>query len=499
MLSINSNIPALSVQNNLDHITERLQGVYEKLSSGQRINSAADDAAGLAIADRMTSQVRGMNQAARNANDGISMMQTAEGALQEVTDILQRMRELAVQAANETNTATDRESLNQEYKQLKDELDRIAETTHFNGQPLLNGRLGTIQLQVGPNVGETIQVDLSQSMEAEDIGGFASTTLDLAGSRDLGDTPPDEYRQYQNGDWTINGFNINEVGRHSADRGRGSGSAYALARAINAKSEATGVTAEAEPARARFDDIEQARLTSGTYELEINGETVFTQSQPGSVSADSLASRINEEQGVTGVEARVDGNGNFTLVAPDGRNIEIRETIRQGQGATYFGKSLSEASASQVFKGDLELRADRDIELQSGNVPAGGDPRDGLLVSGREGRWGDRFRATHLASSGLGTVERAEDAIRKLDQAIDDVDSSRAHMGAIQNRLDSTISNLRNSSQNLTEARSRIMDADMAHQTAELAQLQTRQQGATAMLQQANLQPQVALELLSGP
>jgi flagellin len=497
VLTINSNIPALSVQNNLEQISGQLQGVYEKLSSGQRVNSAADDAAGLAIADRMTAQIRGMNQGARNASTGISLMQTSEGALQEATDMLQRMRELAVQAANGTNTEADRDSLNQEYQELLDEVDRLAGSTTFNGQPPLNGELGVMQLQVGPNVGDIIRVDLSKSMEAEAIGGYAETRLQLQGNRNLGATDPAAFRQYQNGDWTINGFNINEIGKQTADHGRGAGSAYALARAINAKTDATGVVAQAEAVRAEFRDVDQARLTSGTYELSINGETVFTQQHTGSISADALAEKINDLQGVTGVEARVDDSGNFALVAADGRNIEISETIHAGQGVTYFGKSLSEATANQVYKGGLELRSDNNIRIESGNVPNGGDPNQGLLVSGRDARWSEEVRATHLASSGVGTVERAEDAIRKLDQAINDVDSYRAHMGAVQNRLESTISNLHNASQNLTESRARIMDADIAKQTARLAQMQTRQQGAVAMLQQANLQPQVALELLA--
>jgi flagellin len=497
MLSINSNIPALSVQNNLDQISGQLQGVYEKLSSGKRVNSAADDAAGLAVADRMTAQIRGMNQAARNASNGISLLQTSEGALQETTDMLQRMRELAVQAANSTNTESDRESLNQEYQKLLEEVDRLASSTTFNGQPPLNGDLGKVHFQVGPNVGDIISVDLGKSMEADAIGGYAETRLDLQGDPELGETDPAAFRHYQNGDWTINGFNINEIGKQAEDHGRGPGSAYALARAINAKTDATGVTAQAEAARAQFDNVAQANLTDGTYELTINGETIFTQQNAGSISADALAERINDRQGVTGVEAKVDDSGHFTLVAPDGRNIQIEETIRNGQGTTYFGKSLSDASGNQIYKGGLELRSGRDIEIETGNVPNGGDPRQGLLVSGREARWSEQTRATHLASTGVDSAAKAEGAIRKIDQAIDEVDSYRAHMGALQNRLESSISNLRNAARNLTEARSRIMDADLAKQTAQLAQLQTRQQGAVAMLGQANMQPTIALELLS--
>ncbi len=166
-LSINTNVMSLNAQRNLGNTQKNLSTAMQRLSSGLRINSAKDDAAGLAISDRMTSQIRGLNQAVRNSNDGISLAQTAEGALQESTNILQRMRELAVQSANDTNSATDRQSLQSEVNQLKQELDRIAETTEFNGKKLLDGTMSSAQFQVGANAGETISFGISSAQTTE--------------------------------------------------------------------------------------------------------------------------------------------------------------------------------------------------------------------------------------------------------------------------------------------------------------------------------------------
>jgi flagellin len=510
-LTINSNISSLIAQNNLAESSSKLQQSYERLSSGKRINSAKDDAAGLAISDRMTTQIKGMNVAQRNASDGISMAQTAEGALSEATDILQRMRELSVQAANETNTASDRESLNQEFQDLNAELNRIAKTTSFNGQTLLNGKIQNAQFQVGPNVGNTISVDLSKSMTTDSIGGHASTSLQMKSSDEVSnEVGAENYAQFQDGDLTINGFTINNIAEHTGGAGQGAGSAKAVAAAINAKSDATGVSAEATAAEARFNNVADANVQSGTYSLEINGETVYTQSETGSISTDALAEHINDKQGQTGVEAFVDEQGNFTLKAEDGRNIQIKESIEGGQGQTYMGKSLNDGTAQQVYKGGIEMEAARDIQISSTNTAgaatgetpegetAGGSQVDQVLFEGKGSEWQSTTQASFLQSSSITTVENSEQAIKKLDQAINDVDSFRATLGAIQNRFESTISNLRNASQNLTEARSRIEDADIAKETAELTQNSITQRAGTSILSQANNQPQIALQLLGG-
>ena len=185
-MGINTNIMSLNAQRNLNTSQTALATSMQRLSTGLRINSAKDDSAGLGIADRMGSQIRGLNQAMRNANDGISLAQTAEGGLQESTNILQRMRELSIQSANDTNTAADRANLQKEVSQLQAELTRISEATTFNGQKLLDGSLGTFTLQVGSESNETIGVSFSaQSFAAEDLGGAASG--DLIGTAATGD------------------------------------------------------------------------------------------------------------------------------------------------------------------------------------------------------------------------------------------------------------------------------------------------------------------------
>ena len=180
-ITINTNVASLNAQRNLSSSQSDLNTSMERLSSGLRINSAKDDAAGLAISDRMTSQIRGLTQAARNANDGISLAQTAEGALQESTNILQRMRELAVQSANDTNSSSDRSSLNDEVVQLKAELDRIAETTEFNGKKVIDGSMSNATFQVGANAGtnQTISFGI-QSAAAEDLGTAGNVAIEEA-------------------------------------------------------------------------------------------------------------------------------------------------------------------------------------------------------------------------------------------------------------------------------------------------------------------------------
>src|SRR5690348_3440599 len=170
---INTNVASLNAQRNLNTSQSALAVSLQRMSSGLRINSAKDDAAGLAIAERFTTQIRGLTQAARNANDGISLSQTAEGALAEITNNLQRIRELAVQSANSTNSSSDRATLDQEVQQRLAEIDRIAAQTNFNGQKILDGSFGTAAFQVGANVGETINVALSTSMRSTQIGKTA--------------------------------------------------------------------------------------------------------------------------------------------------------------------------------------------------------------------------------------------------------------------------------------------------------------------------------------
>jgi len=502
---VNTNVASLNAQRNLYKTVGLLDRSLQRLSSGLRINSAKDDAAGLAISDRMTSQIRGLNQAVRNANDGISLAQTAEGALQESTNILQRMRELAVQSRNATNSDSDRSSLDQEFQDLLSELDRIGNTTSFNGKKVLDGSLGTAVFQVGYNVGETISIDLSSDMRSSAIGNYATHTFSLA--TDSAATDADLWKADENGDLTINGISIDAA--TDGSNGQGAGSAKSIAAAINAKTSLHGVTAEAKETTVTFDNSTIQSFGSWndnvgtddslTYTLTINDVQILTHNEGDSgYTATQLASAINTYSSTTGVIATVDTDGNLTLTASDGRNIEIKEELGSSSDNAdsvtgYFGHTLTGAADTNydITKADLELRASQDINI----VFDTGDDIDDLF-----GESGANFTQTAnaLNASNVLTAENADIAIYRIDQAIKDIDTFRSELGSVQNRFQHTIANLQKISENVSAARSRIMDADFAQETANLTRAQILQQAGLAMLAQANVMPQAALTLLQG-
>lgn len=547
-ISINTNIAAMQAQNSLNTVNKALNQNQERLASGLRINSAADDAAGLAISDRMTAQIRGMNQAVRNANDGISMAQTAEGGLQEITNIMQRMRQLAVQSANESNTQSDRASLDQEFQFLKDELDRIANSTTFNGKALLDGSLGETNYQVGPDTGldQTISVDMGQAMRSGDIGNFATEDYYLTNRLD-GATGGDidaAFKALQGETGTAGGgtnggidigdswLSVNDVdidpsnisveltnGASSGDsvasnvdaaetQGLGSGSAYVLAQAINNAD--AGVTATAKNATAYFENP-TLDVDGSTYDLYINGQKIL-EGRTEDMSADELASVINDYTDKTGVTASADSSGNLTLTGLDGRNINIAEDFgASGSDQTGFFNAAGTAgdAAAVSFRGAVMIEADQNFELSAatgGNHFVSGETFNNLSKESYEvtgGGFDDddktgshQTTVTQLGGSDIATRDAALEAINHIDSAIDDVDSVRAELGAVQNRFDTTIANLENASQNLNEARSRIQDADIAKEAAEMMMNNVRRQASSAVLAQANMQPQLALQLL---
>ncbi len=507
-MSVNTNIASLNAQRNLLGTQRLLNKSLQRLSSGLRINSAKDDAAGLAISDRMTSQINGLNQAARNANDGISLAQTAEGALQEITSLAQRMRELAVQSANTTNTESDRQSLNAEFQSLMEEMNRIADTTSFNGQKVLDGSMGSsATFQVGSEVGDTVTVDMSTSAKTSSIGNYVTQVFSL--QTDATATDGDTYDLGANGDLTINGTEIAAASDDSY--GQGDGSAKSVAAAINAKTDDTGVTAEA---GATTRSVSATNIESfGTwndvtddedlaYTLNINGVDIETVTESDDAStAQELAAKINAVSSDTGVVAQVEDDGGITLTAADGRNIEIKETLdsanhEAGDAVTgYFGNTITATGAAayseyDISKADLTLTSARDIKMDFTNQA---DEMFDLAGTGTK-----TYSTQALDTSNILTVSNSENAIRRLDQAIKDIDAFRGDLGAVQNRFESTIASLNNVAENISAARSRILDADFAAETASLMKAQILQQAGTAMLAQANTVPQAALTLLQG-
>ncbi len=506
---INTNIASLNAQRNLNRSQGMLNTALQRLSSGLRINSAKDDAAGLAISDRFTTQIRGLSQAIRNANDGVSLAQTAEGALAEVTNNLQRIRELAVQAANATNSASDRAALDQEVQQRIAEIERIATQTSFNGQKLLDGTFGTATFQVGANVGETISIGLSTSMRSVDIGrtadyvgGAAYDSTYAIGQQGAGvDTT-----SLSAGDITIAVGSGQAVSVVAAVAGSGAGqtaaSAYAKAAAINASGIA-GLTAEADTT-VQFDLAATAvASTVADYDLSINGVAIYSNydaTANGELTADDLVAAINSQSAATGVTATYDAsNTRVTLKASDGRDIAISQgntdTGNQGLGAIEGTNNSSNVTTgsmaatagtttSNTYVGSIRLTA-----------------AENITVGGAAARIGFAAQSYALGNSALNsanvkTVSDANLTISRVDAALTSVSSLRSTFGAIQNRFESVTANLSATVENLSASRSRILDADFAQETANLTKAQILQQAGVAMLAQANVLPQNVLALL---
>jgi flagellin len=334
MTVINTNILSQIAQNNLNKTQSSLTSAITQLSSGLKINSAADDPAGLAIAGRLQAQINGQTTAQANANGGISLAQTGQSALNQITNNLQTIRQLAVQASNATYSAADRASLNQEVQQSLAQINTIASTTNFNGQALLDGTFGTQNFQIGSNAGQTIAVNLSAGAKTSQIGQVSSTTFSLQGTTGL-----------SSGNLNVTlGSNAAITIANSVagtESGQSSDSAYAASAAINAAN-ITGLTASATNSQNfTFGSVQNGSTTdSETYNLTINGVNVFGPSglsvaASGSVSATSTLNAINSVSSQTGVTAALGADGQtFTLTAADGRNIAVTQSNIAGSGGT---------------------------------------------------------------------------------------------------------------------------------------------------------------------
>lgn len=378
-LIINTNVQSMNSQRQLVKSGMEMSTAMERLSSGKRINSAADDAAGLAIASRMTSQIRGLSQAVRNANDGISLIQVAGGALGESTNILQRMRELAIQSSNGIYTDANRTSLNAELEQLKSELTRIAETTSFNGLKVLDGTLGQIDLQIGSEAGETIGLDIGSGFTAEALGAseggvssgsftLAQTTSDTdsatSGNQGLSGTS-NTLKSLNNGDLIINGVSVpaTESSFDLVSSTDNTSSALAIATAINSISGETGVVAEANAVSATFTITDPAGNVTADH-LKINGVGIAALTDAGTdaQNAAALAVLINDKASQTGVVATVSGAA-LTLTAVDGRNIQYEI----GSSAAALSASFTDGD-DKVVTGSITLRSNSEIDLGGNNA-----------------------------------------------------------------------------------------------------------------------------------
>ena len=484
-LGINTNASALNAQRGLVSSQDNLNTAMQRLTTGLRINSAKDDAAGLAISDRMTAQIKGLNQSVRNANDGISLAQTAEGALQESTNILQRMRELSVQSANDTNTGTDRTSLQKEVGQLQQELNRIANTTAFNGKTLLDGSFSAQKFQVGANAGQTIQVSMG-SAQASSIGAQRVTTASASYAAIASAT-----NSVSSGTLTING----SVGSATGAIASGD-SAKNIAATVNVLTAKTGVTARA---------VTQSELkvtSTGAVVFELRGQnTTATAGATISYSASTtagasdlagLAAAINDKAGTTGVTAKLnDAKTGLTLENADGYDIQIKGVATSSAAISLnsvnetggVGTAVAVASGAATF-----ATVGGRVTLESGK-------------SFSQSASGSNLGSAASTLKDVGAIDitsqnGANDAISVIDNALSFIDDLRGDLGAVQNRFDSTISNLQNVADNITSARSRIQDADFAKETSNLSKSQILQQAGIAMLSQANQAQQNVLSLL---
>jgi flagellin len=475
MLTINTNMNSLTAQYNTDKTQNDLATAIQRLSSGLRINSAKDDAAGLAISDRMTAQINGLNQAAQNANDGISLAQIADGALSSVSNDLQRMRELAVQSANATNSSSDRAALQQEVAQLETEIDRVATQTQFNGINLLDGSFTAQQFQVGANSGQTIAISSIASARASALGVYQGFNLTSQSIGTASNVP-------QPLTVTVGGGAAISLGSVAID-------AKAQAAAITSANIA-GMVATANATTVPAGTSTAAASAAGTATYTINGIGI---SIAGATGAGALSSNranavaaINAQSAATGAVATDTGSG-ISLTAADGRNISLAYAAGSftGSAAADFG-----LSATPITGGTLNI---------SYSAPSG---TSGNVVFAQAGGLNS---TTAIASTGtavsaidISSVAGSNAALTAIDAALQTVNSTRANLGAVQNRFSATIQNLQTGSENMTASRSRIQDANFAAETANLSRAQVLQQAGTAMVAQANQMPQQVLQLLKG-
>lgn len=514
-----------------------LDKALEKLASGKRINSAADDAAGLAISNRFQAQINGLNTSSRNASDGISYAQTAEAALEETTTALQRIRDLSLQAANGSLGDSDRRAIQGEIDQLKSEIDRIADTTTFNGKKILSGTSGNTRFQIGPDAGASVTVS-GFDANTNALGGQPGS-LQSTGSRvqlGAGDTGTQGIQEgnastaavsdlsiYTSTTPTENRINIADsafggaittvqntaVLTDTQNANYGSGLARSVAERINSirESGAEGMQGIYASARTSFNardvtgsdysgNVNSARASNvaagalANGDLRINGVDIGPARFSRNDAGGNLVDAINAKSDVTGVTATVNDQGELELNAQDGRDIvvstaSIAVTNRLfGGGENRFDAAFNDLRVS----GEVTVSADDSIQF------SGADQASAGLSALQQ----DNAEATGtVASIDVRSVAGAQEAVDSVDAALNQIDTYRASMGAIQNRFESSIRNLSAVSESQTAALSRTRDTDYAAQIAEVSREQVRRQAGIALQAQANALSRQVLALLS--
>ena len=579
-LTVNTNITSLSVQKNLNKAGDALSTSMTRLSSGLKINSAKDDAAGMQIANRLTSQVKGMTVAIANANNGTSIAQTAEGAMQESTNILQRLRELALQSANGDKSDADRASLQQEFTAKSGELTRIAQTTTFGGRNLLDGSFQNVAFQIGSDANQTISFGMSDLSATGLKGSYSEAKLDstttalsasVTGSAVVlpGGTPATTtttpYTSTGSAVWgTIGASETLTINSQAVPLTPGMSLAAAVT-AINGTAN-IGVTASDDgTGKLQLSSVAAITVTGGTANsgfatpTVVAGTSTTTAATPGALTAKAeiningtnvafasgdkltdIATKINTSNTANkfGVTASVSADGRLELASTDGKAIKLGNGtgVAANGGAGALAKlglsaGTTEAklgSATSVSLNGTEVKFTAgstmsdivsSINSASTGVTASKNADNTLnLFSTKDITVADGSAGTGLATLGLTaaavapttatkmdttvadlsilSAASAQQTVQALEGAIQQVDSQRSQLGAVQNRFDSTVANLQSISENSTAARSRVQDADFASEAAELTKQQTLQQASTAILSQANQLGSAVLKLL---
>ncbi|WP_432669174.1 flagellin [Pseudomonas umsongensis] len=572
-LSVNTNITSLGVQKNLNKASDALSNSMNRLSSGLKINSAKDDAAGMQIANRLNNQVKGLNVAIANANNGVSIAQTAEGAMQESTNTLQRLRELALQAANGDKSDADRVSLQQEFTAKVGELNRIASTTTFGGRNLLDGSFSNVGFQIGANANETISFGMTDISSTALKGNYNEASVDSTAMKGLAATATGSVlgdRASVSGtpggatlatdELVINGVSITLTAQATAPA-----AGVAAAVEINKKTAETGVTARADAVTGELtltskSDITLAAgagpATDGLASLGLTASagtnaavpttTASTMDAAGSITVNgnavTWAATDDLATVLTALETAAGGTANgakaeFTdgrvkLTSGDGADIKLANTssgslsqlglsagttqakltadtsidlngvevkFKKGDTSDAIVASINSAStgvmASKNADGTLNLFADKDITVKDGSAGTGLAAL-GLTTVANAGTKKATTMETSVSDLNILSAASSQQAIQALDGALQQIDSQRSQLGAVQNRFASTVANLQSISQNSTAAKGRVEDADFASEAAELTKQQTLQQASTAILSQANQLPSAVLKLL---
>jgi len=518
---INTNMPSLAAQRALNSSQGDVQTALSRLSSGLRINGAKDDAAGLAISERFNSQIKGLNQAVRNANDAISLSQTAESALAGTTDLLQRARELAVQSANATNSSTDRAALQAEVTQLVAEIDRIASTTSFNGLKLLDGNFSNKQFQVGAQANETVGVTIG-SAKSDALGGASTVTFANfeAAIATAAAAPAVNDRIQETLTFSLTPSGGNTVATAvSVLAGEASS---AIASRISA--EVDGLTATAKTG-AQLSRAGTSNAETDTFTIEINGtsigaikavasDTVFGANVSAAIASKSALAGLTVTSNTSGVQI-IDSTGADIKVkltalndaangAGGGTNNTLHVDALKADGTSVSvdtevnDTDLDAAGENTIVSGAISFTTNLD-STTAFSVSSSADATGSVLNAGTAGNGnaGTPQASTDLVSTmAIDTVANANTAIQVIDAAIATISSTRADLGATQNRFDSIVSGLQVASDNQSAARSRIVDADFAQETATLTRGQILQQAGIAVLAQANAAPQNVLSLL---